>query len=105
MGPFASELSEKNRHGSPIQPGGSDGRALLGERRRARKGLSRPMTYETHGRMRILPLFAWRSDARQEFEVKDARSAPPSAAAFQAVLEFEFLSRIIASKQSMDGWR
>jgi hypothetical protein len=55
--------------------------------------------------MRILPLFAWRSDARKEFEVKDARRAPPSAAAFQAVLEFEFLSRIIACKPSMDGWR
>ena len=31
--------------------------------------------------------------------------APPLAAALRAVLEFEFLSRIIASKQSMAGWR
>jgi hypothetical protein len=27
---------------------------------------------ETGGRMRISPLFAWRSGAREEFEVKDA---------------------------------
>jgi hypothetical protein len=55
--------------------------------------------------MQISPLFAWRSGARDEFEVKDARSAPPPAAALRAVLEFEFVSRIIASKQSMDDWR
>jgi hypothetical protein len=55
--------------------------------------------------MRILPLFAWRSGARQEFEGKDARRAPPSAAAVRAVLEFEFPSRRIAFQQSMDGWR
>jgi hypothetical protein len=35
------------------------------------------------------------------FEVKDARSAPPPAAAVRAVLEFEILSRIVAAKQSM----
>jgi hypothetical protein len=45
---------------------------------------------------------AWRSEAREEFEVKDARSAPPPAAARRAVLEFEFLSRKIAAKQSTD---
>jgi hypothetical protein len=56
-------------------------------------------------RRRILSLFAWRSEARAEFEVKDTRSAPPSMAAFQAVLEFEFRSRRIASKQSMKIWR
>jgi hypothetical protein len=55
--------------------------------------------------MPILPLFAWRSGARQEFEVKDAQSAPPSAAALRAVLEFEFLSRRIAFKQPMNSWR
>jgi hypothetical protein len=45
---------------------------------------------------------AWRSEAREEFEVKDARSAPPPAAARRAVLEFEFLSRKMAPKQSTD---
>ena len=29
-------------------------------------------SYETRGRMQISPLFAWRSGAREEFEVKDA---------------------------------
>jgi len=45
---------------------------------------------------------AWRSEAREGFEVKDARSAPPPAAALRAVLEFESLSRKIAAKQSTD---
>ena len=55
--------------------------------------------------MQSSPLFAWRSGAREQFEVKDARSAPPPAAALRAVFEFEFLSRRIAFKQSMDSWR
>jgi len=46
-------------------------------------------------------LFAWRSDAREEFEVKDdAQSASPPPAALR-VLEFEFFSRKIAAKQTM----
>ena len=58
------------------------------------------------GRVRMGSLFAWRSGARGEFEVKDARSAPPPAATPQAVvLEFKFPSRIIASKQSMTDRR
>src|ERR1700676_577349 len=51
---------------------------------------------------RIPSLFAWRSEAREGFEVKDWRSQPPEAAtALAVVLEFEFLSRIIAAMQSM----
>jgi hypothetical protein len=34
-----------------------------------------------------------------------APRSPPQAAAFQTVLEFEFLSRKIASKPSMERWR
>jgi hypothetical protein len=34
-----------------------------------------------------------------------AKRAPPPAVARRAILEFEFLSRIIASKQSMKAWR
>jgi hypothetical protein len=51
--------------------------------------------------MQISSLFAWRSDARDEFEVKETRSVPPSAAALRAVLEFKFISRKMAAKQSM----
>src|ERR1700722_19819754 len=61
-------------------------------------------TYETEVR-RIPSLISWRSVAPEQFEVKDARSAPPSAAALRAVLEFELLWRIMASMNSMRCWR
>jgi hypothetical protein len=57
--------------------------------------------------------YCWRSTAREEFEVKDRlqatatgrRKTPVASNGLLAVvLEFEFLSRIIASKQSMK-WR
>jgi hypothetical protein len=48
-------------------------------------------------------LFAWRSGAREEFQVRDAQLRVASGGdRFAVVLEFEFLSRIIAFKQSMD---
>jgi len=55
----------------------------------------------------IPPLFAWRSGAREQFEVKDGRYAVAASGGGPegAVLEFELLSRIIASMQSMEGWR
>jgi hypothetical protein len=44
--------------------------------------------------------------AGKEFEVKDAREArTASGGGLRAVLEFKFLSRKIASKQSMTGIR
>jgi hypothetical protein len=48
-------------------------------------------------------LFAWRSGAREEFEVKDDGEAVAASGGdrFAIVLDFEFLSRIIASMQSM----
>ena len=57
--------------------------------------------------MQISPLFAWRSGAREQFEVKDDRYAVAASGGGPegAVLEFELLSRIIASMQSMAGWR
>jgi hypothetical protein len=53
--------------------------------------------------LQIPSLFAWRSEAREEIEVRDrAPARPPEAAAAPAgVLEFEFLSRVIAATQSM----
>jgi hypothetical protein len=63
-------------------------------------------TYEANQLTRIRPLFAWRSGAREEFEVKDARKRTASGGdRFAIVLEFEFLSRIIASMQSMNWYR
>jgi len=54
------------------QRGGSAG--TLGARDAAEVNrLSEFTTYETHWRMRISPLFAWRSGAREKFEVKDAK--------------------------------
>jgi hypothetical protein len=52
-------------------------------------------------------LFAWRSGAREDFEVKDKSVAFAAFGGerFALVLEFEFLSRIIASMQSMTGCR
>ena len=57
--------------------------------------------------MQIPALFAWRSGAREQFEVKDDRYAVAASGGGPegAVLEFELLSRIIASMQSMEGWR
>src|SRR5271157_6580874 len=51
-------------------------------------------------------LFAWRSGARGEFEVRDARKRTASGGdPCGVVLEFKFPSRIIASKQSMTDRR
>jgi hypothetical protein len=51
-------------------------------------------------------LFAWRSGARDQFEVKHDREAVAAGGDAQLrVLEFELISRIIASLQSMGGWR
>jgi len=50
-------------------------------------------------------LFVWRSVVQGPFEVKDARSAPPLAAAFQAVLEFEWSLHKIAAMQAMNDCR
>jgi hypothetical protein len=61
---------------------------------------------ETEYRRQIPSLFAWRSGARKEFEVKDAPLRAASGGdRFAVVLEFKCLSRIIASKQSMKTWR
>jgi hypothetical protein len=58
------------------------------------------------GACSVSSLFAWRSGAREEFEVKDAQLRAASGGdRFAVVLEFEFLSRVIASKQSMKRWR
>ena len=53
------------------------------------------------------PLIAWRSGAREQFEVEDRPSGATAAGGgrFAAVLEFESFSRIIASMQSMDSRR
>jgi hypothetical protein len=59
-------------------------------------------TYGKADRERIPSLFAWRSRAREEFEVKDRLSGGDC---YAVVLEFEFLSRIIASTQSMKHCR
>jgi hypothetical protein len=71
-------------------------------------------------RGRIPSLFAWRSGAREEFEVKDksvafaasggdrhraSKDARLNRRAMAIILEFEFLSRIIASMQSMKSCR
>src|SRR3984957_18591805 len=60
-------------------------------------------TYDTNDREQISSLFAWRSGAREELEVKDKSVAFAASGGdhFVIVLEFEFLSRIIASMQSM----
>jgi hypothetical protein len=51
-------------------------------------------------------LFAWRSGAREKFEVKDARERTAFGGdRFAIVLEFEFLSRIIAFMLSMSCYR
>jgi hypothetical protein len=57
--------------------------------------------------VRIPTLLAWRSGAREEFEVKDDGEAVAAFGGdrFAIVLEFEFLSRIIASMQSMSFCR
>jgi hypothetical protein len=48
-------------------------------------------------------LFAWRSGARDQFEVKDAQLRAASGGdRFAVVLEFELISRIIASMHSMN---
>src|SRR5262249_8691704 len=47
-------------------------------------------------------LFVWRSVVQGPFEVKDARSAPPSAA---AVLEFEWSLHKIAAMQATNDCR
>ena len=60
--------------------------------------------YEANQLRRIRPLFAWRSEAREEFKVKDAKHCLRGDR-FAVVLEFEFLSRIIAFKQSMNRCR
>ena len=54
-------------------------------------------------RGQMFPLFAWRSGAREEVEVKDGRRPPPQAVL--RILEFDFLTRIIAFMQSMGFWR
>jgi hypothetical protein len=64
-----------------------------------------------NNRSHIPSLFARRSGAREEFEVKDKSVAFAASGGerFALVLEFEFLSRIIASMQSMrrcrQAWR
>jgi hypothetical protein len=65
------------------------------------------MAHETNDGGRIPSLFAWRSGAREEFEVKDDGEAVAASGGdhFVIVLEFEFLSRIIASMQSMTRCR
>ena len=51
-------------------------------------------------------LIAWRSGARKKSQVKDARQArTATGGGLQAVLELKFLSRKIASKHSMIGFR
>src|ERR1700722_17289527 len=64
-------------------------------------------TYDTNDREQISSLFAWRSRAREEFEVKDKSVAFAASGGghFVIVLEFEFLSRIIASMPSMSCCR
>jgi hypothetical protein len=60
----------------------------------------------TNTREHISSLFAWRSGAREEFEVKVCRQATAGGGDRLAIdLEFEFLSRIIASMQSMTRCR
>src|SRR5471032_2479807 len=59
-----------------------------------------------HDREPIRSLFAWRSGAREEFEVKDRLQATAGGGdRFAIVLGFEFLSRTIASTQSMKTCR
>ena len=67
---------------------------------RRRTARSNPVT-------QISPLFARRSGAREQFDVTDDRYAVAASGGGPegAVLEFELLSRIIASMQSMAGWR
>jgi hypothetical protein len=61
----------------------------------------------------IYPLIAWLQAAREEFEVKDAQSAPPNRAftrvnalmggdPYGVVLEFKFLSHKMVAEQSME---
>src|ERR1700676_689266 len=60
----------------------------------ARVELRADWSKRTKEEKQIPSLFAWRSEAREEFEVKHWRSQPPEAAtAFAVVLEIECLSR------------
>jgi hypothetical protein len=54
-------------------------------------------------RKQIFTLFAWQSEARDEFEVKGR--GPPAATAFAVILVFEFISRTMATMRSMRTWR
>jgi hypothetical protein len=58
-------------------------------------------------RKQIFTLFAWQSEARDEFEVKDRPKGrgPPAATAFAVILVFEFISRTMATMRSMRTWR
>jgi hypothetical protein len=65
----------------------------------------RPRQRDDGGGLQIPSLFAWRSGAREEFELKDGPEGRRRRRCASRILEFEFLSRRIASKQSMKGWR
>jgi hypothetical protein len=54
--------------------------------------------------MQISSSFAWRSDARAAFELKDRRQATAGGGDRAAIVpEFEWLRRTIARMQSMSG--
>jgi hypothetical protein len=67
------------------------------------KGLRVFTTDETKHRVRIPSLFAWRSGAREEFEVRDERKALAAGGgkSFAFVLDFELLSRTRSAMQTM----
>jgi hypothetical protein len=52
-------------------------------------------------------LIAWRSEAREKFDVKDARRARTAfgGGRYAAVLDIEFFSRKMVARQSMSDWR
>jgi hypothetical protein len=66
------------------------------------KDLTRFVTYETNEGEQISSLFAWRSGRERNSKSRIAFQATAEGGDhFVVVLEFEFLSRIIASMQSM----
>jgi hypothetical protein len=52
-------------------------------------------------------LIAWRSEAREKFDVKDGRiaAAAEGGARSARILDIEFLSRKMVARQSMSDWR
>ena len=61
-------------------------------------------TGETKRRERIPSLFAWRSGAREEFEVKDDRKAIAAGGgkSYAFVLDFNLLPRLAPPKKSTE---